>query len=122
MACVFSPPPGSVFYQPVEEARVATRGECSTVAHRAEFCIAMLQAVSKQVVGMHIQKVRMEIDLCTQYPRRQLPDARTGPEALAQGVATFARKGRWRAVRCSRRRQRSVTARGVPGCRMEISA
>ena len=32
---------------------------CSTVAHRVEFCVEMLQAVSKQVVGMHIQEVRM---------------------------------------------------------------
>ena len=89
---VLSPPPlGSVFYQPAEEARVATRGECNTVAHRAEFCIAMLQAVSKQVVGMHIQKVRMEIDFNARGTR-------------------------------GRRRQRSVTARGAQGCRMEISA
>ena len=102
---VLVPPPlGSVFYRPAEEAQVTTRGECSTVGHRAEFFIAMLQAVSKQVDGMHIQRVKMEMDLCAQYTRgvRCLMHA-TGQwhrSLHRHGMRRHrARRGRWRTWR-----------------------
>ena len=58
---LFPPPEGSVFHRAAEEAKRATDGDCSTVAHRVEFCEAMLRAVSKQVEERHIKEVRKEL-------------------------------------------------------------
>ena len=52
---VASPPVDSVLYAAAEEARVVTGGECSTVEHRVQFRIAIMQAISRKVPPTRVQ-------------------------------------------------------------------
>ena len=54
---ISSPPVDSLFYPAAEEARVVTSGECSTVEHRVQYRMAMMEAITRKMSSWSTGKV-----------------------------------------------------------------